>query len=264
MQMKCSWSNAKGIRKSWLRFVTLEIPEKSRKNNEWIHTCKYSSQLFIYYSLQLIYIHKRNIPIEEYSSFDVSIVCKLFRIFLFFNVFFYFWLLRNAAKTELTKRQKQKPTKKKQISNQMQMIWRQVKSTENDSRQRVFCADPLGTLAMLMVCINPAAYHAQRYGLMMSPLDKCENAKARRCVQSKALTAQCRSMEFDGWLNGKGFLHSCVSLEASCKELLLVVTSGWAKCKYPAVLSNSSEYFHEWIDFFIYLFLCGRPLCKSI
>lgn len=140
----------------------------------------------------------------------------------------------------------------------MQMIWRQVKSTENDSRQRVFCADPLGTLAMLMVCSNPAAYHAQRYGLMMSPLDKCENAKARRCVQSKALTAQCRSMEFDGWLNGKGFLHSCVSLEAACKELLLVVTSGWAKCKYPAVLSNSSECFHEWIDFlYIYFYVAG-------
>lgn len=143
----------------------------------------------------------------------------------------------------------------------MQMIWRQVKSTENDSRQRVFCADPLGTLAMLMVCINPAAYHAQRYGLMMSPLDKCENANARRCVQSKALTAQCRSMEFDGWLNGKGFLHSCVSLEAACKELLLVVTSGWAKCKYPAVLSNSSEYFHEWIDFlYIFIFMWQASL----
>lgn len=256
MQMKCSWSNAKGIRKSWLRFVTLEIPENLEKlMNEYINT--QVSCLFSIYSLQLIHIHKINIPIEEYSSFDASVVCKLFRIFLFFNAFFYFWLLRNAAKTELTKRQKQ-------ISNQMQMIWRQVKSTENDSRQRVFCADPLGTLAMLMVCSNPAAYHAQRYGLMMSPLDKCENANARRCVQSKALTAQCRSMEFDGWLNGKGFLHSCVSLEAACKELLLVVTSERAKCKYPAVLSNSSEYFHEWIDFFIYLFLCGRPLCKSI
>lgn len=222
--------------------------------NEYINT--QVNCLFTIYSLQLIHIYKGNIPIEEYSSFDVSIVCKLFRIFLFFNAFFYFWLLRNAAKTELTKRQK----KKKQISNQMQMIWRQVKSTENDSRQRVFCADPLGTLAMLMVCINPAAYHAQRYGLMMSPLDKCENANTRRCVQSKALTAQCRSMEFDGWLNGKGFLHSCVSLEASCKELLLVVTSGWDKCKYPAVLSNSSEYFHEWIDFFyicIYFYVAG-------
>lgn len=232
--------------------------------NEYINT--QVNCLFTIYSLQLIHICTYIKRIFQLKSIQASTL----RLSVNFFVYFCFLMFSSVSGCWETQqkpnwqRDKNKNQQKKQISNQMQMIWRQVKSTENDSRQRVFCADPLGTLAMLMVCINPAAYHAQRYGLMMSPLDKCENAKARRCVQSKALTAQCRSMEFDGWLNGKGFLHSCVSLEASCKELLLVVTSGWAKCKYPAVLSNSSEYFHEWIDFFIYLFLCGRPLCKSI
>lgn len=142
-----------------------------------------------------------------------------------FFVHFCFLMLSSISGSEKrSKNRIHKETKtKKKISNQMQMIWRQVKNTENDSRQRVFCADPLGTLAMLMAWINPAACHAQRYDLMMSLLDKCENANGR-CVQSKALTAQCRSMEFDGWLNGNGFLHSCV-VRAECKELLLVVTS---------------------------------------
>lgn len=157
---------------------------------------------------------------------------------------------KNKYKEEKHKKKKRKEKQNRKISNQIQMIWRQVKNIhthshfEYDSRECVFSADPLGTLTVAQSLRWP---NDESFGQVWKRKWKSW-VQSRRHWQLNAADAQ---WNFDGWLNGG---RDCCM---KCKELLLVpskISETLLSAKYP-IYSAECTFIAELFFFFFFFSL---------